>query len=495
MMKFFQKLGKSLMLPIAVLPIAGLLLRFGQADVLQALGLSADNPLSFMAVVGGSIFDNLAIVFAIGIAVGFAKDSNGASALAGIISFFVIKDGVNAINSAKYLSSLAEKFNQPMFGDMKINMGVLSGIIAGLIGGYCYNKFKDTQLPTWLGFFSGKRSVSIMAGLISVVVTLPIGLLWPFIQLNIEKIGNFIIGAGAFGVFIYGFLNRLLIPLGLHHVLNTLFWFQFGEYTNAEGVVSNGDINRFMAGDSAAGIFQAGFFPIFMFGLVGACLAMYICADTKNKKIVSGTLMSIALTSFLTGITEPIEFIFMFLAPVLYLVHAVLTGISMSIMYLLNIKLGFSFSAGFIDYALNFSKATNPLLLIPIGLIFFALYFVIFVFFIKKFDLKTIGRGKMEVAENSEGNGTLENKNINSESLEKEEALKYIEILGGKENIKEIEACITRIRLVLKDNKIVDDAKAKNLGASGVIRSGNEILQVIVGTKAEALVEEMKKYL
>lgn len=493
-LKFFQKLGKSLMLPIAVLPIAGLLLRLGQPDVLGFFGLEPTSSLSFIAVVGGSIFDNLALIFAVGIAVGFAVDSNGAAALAGVVSYFVLDNGVKAINSATRLQDLAVAYNQPMFDGMSISMGVLSGIVAGIVGGMCYNKFKDTKLPEWLGFFSGKRSVSIMSGLISVAITIPIGFAWPFIQLNIEKIGNYITGAGAFGAFLYGFLNRLLIPLGLHHVLNSLVWFQFGTFENAEGVVINGDLNRFFEHDPTAGTFMSGFFPIFMFALPAACLAMYTCAKSKNKKTAYGALFSVALTSFVTGITEPIEFMFMFLAPVLYFIHAVLTGLSMAIMYILDVKLGFTFSAGFIDYGLNFTFATNPLLLIPVGLAFGLLYYVLFVFFIKKFDLKTIGREDDDENQNVSATKTVSESNKSGSELE-EEAIQYLKLLGGKDNIQSMESCITRVRLVLKDNKIVDDKAVKAVGAQGVIRAGSEVMQIIVGTKAEALVEEMNKHL
>lgn len=494
MLKFFQKLGKCLMLPIAVLPIAGILMRLGQNDILEALGLGADSPLSFLSVVGGSIFDNLPLLFAIGIAVGFAIENNGTAALAGAISYFIINDGVIYINSPERLASIAEKYDQPLFANMEVNMGVLSGIMAGIIGGLCYNKFKDTKLPEWLGFFSGRRSVAIVAGLLSAALTLPLGLAWPWIQLPINSVGLYIIGAGAFGVFLFGFLNRLLIPLGLHHVLNTLFWFQFGEFYNTkEQVMVNGDLNRFFAEDPTAGGFMAGFFPIMMFALPAACLAMYTCAKSNRKKAVSGVLFSLAFTSFLTGITEPIEFMFMFLAPVLYLIHALLTGVSMAVMYVLDVKLGFTFSAGLIDYVLNFNLATKPLLLIPVGAAFFVIYYLLFIFFIKKFDLKTVGREDETVVSEDEAKAAANAKPADQSLTAL--ATRYIDLLGGKENIESIESCITRIRLVLKDNSNISDVDIKANGAQGVIKAGDGVTQVIVGTKAEALVDEMKKQL
>jgi len=302
MLAFLQRIGKALMLPIAVLPAAGLLLRLGQPDLLN---------IPFIAAAGNAVFANLALIFAIGVAIGFSKDSNGAAGLAGAIGYFVLTEGTKAI-------------------DDTINMSVLGGILAGVIAGLLYNRFHDLKLPDWLGFFSGRRFVPIVTAATMVLLAGLFGYVWPPIQAGINGLGEWIIGAGAFGVGVFGFLNRLLIPIGLHHVLNTFLWFVFGEYNGATG-----DISRFFAGDPSAGIFQAGFFPIMMFGLPAATLAMIVTAKKEKRAQVTGMLLSLALTSFLTGITEPIEFSFMFLSPVLYVVHALLTGSSMAIAYML----------------------------------------------------------------------------------------------------------------------------------------------------------------
>ena len=448
----FQKLGKALMLPVAVLPIAGILLRLGQGDLLNQ---------PFVTAAGNAVFNNLALIFAVGVAVGFAHDSHGSAGLAGAVGYFVIVDGAKAINP-------------------DINMGVLAGIIAGAIAGNLYNKFHDIKLPDWLAFFGGKRFVPIITSLVCILCALIFGFIWPPIQNVIDAIGQWMIGAGAVGVFTYGTANRLLIPTGLHHILNNLVWFVFGSFKE-----TNGDLWRFFAGDPTAGIFMAGYFPIMMFGLPAAAAAMYTTAKKENKAAVGGLLFSVGFTAFLTGVTEPLEFLFMFLAPGLYVVHALLTGTSLAICYLLNIKHGFTFSAGLFDYVLNMKFATNGWLIIPIGLAFAAVYYLLFVFIIKKFNLATPGRLDEEQSEGTE-------------SLVKEKgagglASSYIEKLGGKENIESIDACITRLRLTLKDTSKVKDSELKALGASGVLRPNAKNMQVVVGTKAEIIADEMKK--
>lgn len=444
-----QKIGKALMLPIAVLPAAALLLRLGAEDIFN---------IPFIMKAGGAIFDNLALLFAIGVAVGLSHDNSGASALAGAVGYLVLTNAVVTINE-------------------NINMSVLAGIIAGIVAGVLYNKFHNIKLPDWLGFFGGKRFVPIVSAAAMIVLAFIFGFIWPPIQASIHQTGEWIIGAGSLGVFIFGVLNRFLIPFGLHHVLNSFIWFVFGEYNGATG-----DLSRFFAGDPTAGSFMAGFFPIFMFALPAAAFAMIKMADPKNRKAISGAMISIAFTSFLTGITEPIEFSFMFLAPVLYVSHAVLTGISMSIVYMLDIKHGFGFSAGAIDYFLNMGLSTKGWLLIPIGLIFGAVYYFIFVYAIKILDLPTPGRGE-----------ELENEEYYKDKDMSKIANLYIEKLGGPSNIEEIDACITRLRLVLKDTSIVKDNELKKIGASGVLRPNKRNMQVVVGTKAEIIADEMKK--
>jgi len=465
-----QKLGKALMLPIASLPIAGLLLRFGQGDML-------DIPL--LANAGGALFDNLPLLFAIGIAVGLAKDSNGAAGLAGAISYFILNAAGQAVNYALQAGTI---FSADTAGFSNINMAHFGGIIAGIIAGLCYNKFQSTKLPDWLGFFGGRRFVPIVSGGTALVVGGLLGTIWPTIQNALDAAGNWMVVSGGIGAILYGMLNRLLLPLGLHHVINSVVWFNFGTY---EGV--SGDLWRFFAGDPNGGVFTAGFFPIMMFALPAAALAMYVCAKKENKAAVGGALFSVAFTAFLTGITEPIEFMFMFLAPVLFVIHGALTGVSLAVCQILGIRDSFTFSAGAIDYAINWNIAEKGWLIIPLGLVFAVIYFFLFVFFIKKFDLKTPGREdddestEFTVIEKAKGLAGM--------------AAEYIALLGGKDNIKEIEACITRIRLTLLDNKDVDEAALKAVGASGLMKAGSQVTQVIVGTKAELLVDEMKKLL
>lgn len=457
-----QKLGKALMTPIAVMPIAAILLRLG-AGVPGIDGVVAQ----VMLKAGAGVFDNMALLFAIGIAFGLAKGNHGAAGLAGAIGYFVTKNVYEVINP-------------------EINAGVFVGIIVGVMAGMLYNKFHDIQLPEWLGFFGGKRFVPIITSVVSIFLGLLFSLVWPTVQNGLDAFGNMIVTSGGIGQFFYGFLNRLLIPIGLHHVLNSIFWFTHGEFTNAAGELIRGDLFRFLAGDKTAGVFMAGFFPVMMFGLPAAALAMYTTAKKEYKASVGGALFSVAFTAFLTGITEPIEFMFVFLAPGLYFIHAVLTGLSLVVCNMLGILHGFGFSAGLFDYVINFNLATKPVLLIIVGLVFGALYYVIFVFAIKKFNLSTPGR----LDEAGDGiEELLEEKGLSN--LAKE----YIVLLGGKENIVEVDACITRLRITLKDNSSITEASVKALGASGMIKPNNKNIQIIVGTKAEIIADEIKKFI
>lgn len=459
---FFQRLGRALQLPIAVLPVAALLLRFGQPDLLN---------MPFIAQAGGGIFDNLALIFAIGVASSWSKDNAGAAALAGGIGYFILTKAMITINPA-------------------VNMGVLAGIITGLVGGMVYNRWSDIKLPDFLSFFGGKRFVPIATGFFCLVLAAIFGYIWPPVQDAIRAGGEWIVGAGAFGAGIFGFVNRLLIPTGLHQVLNTIAWFQIGDFTNAAGTVFHGDINRFYAGDGTAGMFMSGFFPIMMFGLPGAAFAMYFAAPKERRPLVGGMLVSVAVTAFLTGVTEPLEFLFMFLAPLLYLVHAILTGISLYVATALGIHAGFSFSAGAIDYALMYNlpaASKNVWMLLVMGVVFFIIYFVLFSVIIRMFNLKTPGR-----EDDIENMGAPE-ANSNTEEGLNQLALSYIGALGGADNFKGIDACITRLRLNVKDAGTVDDAACKRLGASGIVRLNKQSIQVIVGAKAESLADAMKK--
>ncbi|WP_026673387.1 N-acetylglucosamine-specific PTS transporter subunit IIBC [Alkalihalobacterium bogoriense] len=452
MLSFLQRIGKSLMLPIAVLPAAALLLRLGQEDFFD---------LPFMAGAGAAIFDNLALIFAIGVAVGFARDNNGSAALAGAIGYFVLVNGTQAINP-------------------DINMAVLGGIMSGVIAGLLYNRYHDIKLPQWLAFFGGRRFVPIITAGTMVILAGIFGFVWPPIQEFINGLGQWIIDAGALGVGVFGFLNRLLIPIGLHHVLNSLVWFVFGEYNGVTG-----DLHRFFAGDPSAGIFMTGFFPIMMFGLPAACLAMIVTAKKEKKKQVTGMFIGLALTSFLTGITEPIEFSFMFLSPVLYIIHALLTGLAMSITMLLEIRHGFGFSAGFIDYMLNFGIAQKPLLLLVVGLIYFAIYFLIFYIVIRAFNLKTPGREDDDEDEETSSTSTSTKYTAM--------AVGITSALGGKENISSIDHCATRLRLEVVDMSVVDETLLKKHGAKGVMKINQTSLQVIIGTDVEFVSDKMKE--
>ncbi len=459
---FFQRLGRALQLPIAVLPVAALLLRFGQPDLLN---------VPFIAQAGGAIFDNLALIFAIGVASSWSKDNAGSAALAGAVGYFVMTKAMVTINP-------------------EINMGVLAGIITGLVAGAVYNRWAGIKLPDFLSFFGGKRFVPIATGFFCLILAAIFGYVWPPVQHAIHAGGEWIVSAGALGSGIFGFINRLLIPTGLHQVLNTIAWFQIGEFTNAAGAVFHGDINRFYAGDGTAGMFMSGFFPIMMFGLPGAALAMYLAAPKARRPMVGGMLLSVAITAFLTGVTEPLEFLFMFLAPLLYLLHAVLTGISLFIATALGIHAGFSFSAGAIDYVLMYSlpaASKNVWMLLVMGVVFFFVYFLLFSAVIRMFNLKTPGR------EDKAADVVTEEANSNTEEGLTQLATSYIAAGGGTDNLKAIDACITRLRLTVGDSAKVNDAACKRLGASGVVKLNKQTIQVIVGAKAESIGDEMKK--
>jgi PTS system N-acetylglucosamine-specific IIC component len=368
-------------------------------------------------------------------------------------------------------------------------MGVLAGIVTGLVAGATYNRWADIKLPDFLSFFGGKRFVPIATGFFCLILAAVFGYVWPPVQNAIHAGGEWIVSAGAFGAGVFGFVNRLLIPTGLHQVLNTIAWFQIGDFTNAAGAVFHGDINRFYAGDGTAGMFMSGFFPIMMFGLPGAALAMYMAAPKARRPMVGGMLLSVAVTAFLTGVTEPLEFLFMFLAPMLYLIHAILTGISLYIATALGIHAGFSFSAGAIDYVLMYNlpaASSNVWVLLVMGAIAFVVYFALFSAVIRMMNLKTPGREDATVQPEEEANSNTE------EGLE-QLSRHYIAAVGGSENLNVIDACITRLRLSVKDAAQVNDAACKRLGASGVVKLNKQTIQVIIGAKAESVAETMKK--
>ena len=458
-MKYLQRLGKSLMLPVACLPVAAILMGIGYW--IDPTGWGSNNIVAaFLLKAGSAIIDNMAILFAIGVAVGMSDDGDGAAALAGLVAMFT---GVEADAVPAAFGKTQTQF---------------IGIICGLIGAVCYNKFKTTKLPDALSFFSGKRCVAIVTAGFSLIASLILF----FVYGALVSFGEAIMSTGALGAGIYGFFNRLLIPFGLHHALNSVFWFD---------VAGINDIGKFWGSAEGGvlgqtGMYMSGFFPVMMFGLPGAALAMYHTAKDSRKKAAYGLLLAAALSSFFTGVTEPLEFAFMFLAPVLYVIHALLTGISLAVVALLPIRAGFNFSAGLVDLGLSFKApfAQNPILLIPIGIVYGAIYYAIFRFVITKFNLKTPGR---EDDEEEEKKAVLSNDDYTTV------AGIILEGVGGPENLTSIDNCITRLRLEIKDYTKVDEKKIKSAGVAGVIRPSKTSVQVIIGTKVQFVADEFKK--
>lgn len=471
-LEILQPLGRALMLPIAVLPVAGLMLRLGQPDLLD---------IAFIAAAGDAIFSNLGLLFAIGVAVGLARENNGAAGLAGVVCFLIASEGAKTLlhAPAEVTAGLVQAHADLAVGAYKAKalakLSVPIGIISGVIGGLFYNRFSTFKLPEYLAFFSGRRFVPIVSGLAGLLMAVLIGLGYDAINGGVDAASRAIVGSGEIGLLVYGFLNRILIVTGLHHILNNIAWFVIGDFNGATG-----DLRRFFADDPSAGAFMSGFFPVMMFGLPAACLAMYHTARPEKKKAVGGMLFSLALTSFLTGVTEPIEFSFMFLAPVLYAVHAVLTGVAMAVMNAFDIKLGFTFSAGLFDYILNFGKATNPLWLLPLGAVYGAVYYGLFRFFIQKFDLKTPGReiddgATVEAVSTGGGRGA-----------------DFVQALGGAANLTSVDACTTRLRLIVTDQGAVNEPALKALGARGVVKPSDKALQVVLGPIADEVAGEIR---
>jgi len=471
-----QPLGRALMLPIAVLPVAGLLLRLGQPDMMN---------IAFVAAAGDAIFHNLGLIFAIGVAVGFAKDGNGAAGLAGAVCFLIATNGAEAlmtlpVDATTGLTGKAADLAGTAFKDAAINhLSVPIGILSGVIAGGFYNRFGTIRLPEYLAFFGGRRFVPIVSGLAGLMIAAGVGFSSGGLAKGIDSLSHAVVAAGPLGLFAYGLLNRLLIVTGLHHILNNVAWFILGDFHGATG-----DLHRFFAGDPSAGAFMSGFFPVMMFGLPAACLAMWRSARPERRAAVGGMLASLALTSFLTGVTEPIEFSFMFLAPALYALHAVLTGLSMVIMDALGVRLGFSFSAGLFDYVINFGKATRPLLLIPVGLVYAGVYYAAFRFAIVRFDLKTPGREPLEELAAMAG-----------VKRDTPRGRGFIEALGGAGNLVSIDACTTRLRLVVADQAAIDEPALKALGARGFVRPSPRDLQVVLGPIADEVAREMREAL
>lgn len=479
MMRFLQRLGKSLMLPVACLPIGGILMGIGYW--IDPSGWGANNLLALLLIkAGGILIDNMAILFALGVAIGMSKDQEGTSGLAAIISWLTVQTMLGAGVVSLIMGVEADQVPAAF---TKINNQFI-GILCGIIAALCYNRFYKTNMPDFLGFFAGRRFVPIMTVVVTLIVCIPLYFVWPIIYNFLVWVGESIVNLGAIGAGIYGFLNRLLIPIGMHHALNSVFWF---------GVADINDIGKFWGQieggvQGITGMYQAGFFPVMMFGLPGAALAMYHTAKTNKKKIAAGILLSAALCSFFTGVTEPLEFSFMFLAPGLYVVHALLAGISVALVAALPVRAGFQFSAGFVDWVLSFNApfAENPLLLLPIGIAFFVIYYIVFRFVITKFNLKTPGREDDNTEEMNIELGDADYAAM---------AAAILEGLGGKENVTSADNCITRLRLEVKDRLLVDEKKLKASGAAGVIRPGKTSVQVIIGPKVQFVADEFKKLL
>ena len=476
-MKYLQRIGKSLMLPVAALPIAALLYGigywidaypWGQGSLVSAFLLSA----------GGAIINNMGILFAIGVGIGMALDHDGTSALAALISWLLITT-ILSPGSVASLRGIAIEAVDPAFSKVS-NQFV--GILSGLIGATCYNKFKNTKLPDALGFFSGKRSVAIISALVAIVFSIILFFIWPIIYNGLVAFGKAILSAGGIGAAIYTFLNRLLIPFGLHHAVNSVFWFD---------IAGINDLANFWNGTGVygeTGMYMTGFFPIMMFGLPAGALAMYHCIKPERRKVAGALLLSAGVASFITGVTEPLEFSFMFLAPWLYVIHAILAGISALVCYYLPFRIGFNFSGGLIDYILSFKAqmARNPLILIPVGLAFALVYYLVFRFVIQKFDLKTPGR---EPEDELEGEKTITLDSKNWDAF----ALAILEGLGGRENITSLDNCVTRLRLEVKDQAAVNVKKIKAAGAPAVIRPSKTSVQVVIGTQVQFVADALAK--
>ena len=469
MMKWLQKLGKALMLPVACLPICGILMGIGYLmcpATMQGGEISGLIPTIglFLVKAGGALIDNMALLFAIGVGVGMSDDHDGTAGLAALASWLMITTLLSEGVVTVIRPGVAENQTQLLAFQKIANPFI--GILAGVIGATCYNKFKNTRLPNWLAFFSGKRSVAMVAGVVSIVVSAVLLFVWPLIFGGLVAVGKGIANMGALGAGIYAFLNRLLIPTGLHHALNNVFWFD---------TIGLGDLTHFWAGETSAdvtwslGMYMSGFFPCMMFGIPGAALAMVHTAKSNKKKVAIGLLSSAAIAAFVCGVTEPFEFGFMFLAPGLYVVYALLYAIFTVITVVLGFRAGFSFSAGLTDlvFSASLPAAAKTWLIIPLGIAAFVVFYVVFRFAITKFDLKTPGREDDDIDE-AEKSIKLSNNNYT------EVAKAVLAGCGGKENITSIDNCITRLRLEVKDTTKVNEKAIKAAGAAGVIRPGSD---------------------
>ncbi|WP_210506660.1 N-acetylglucosamine-specific PTS transporter subunit IIBC [Pantoea ananatis] len=493
MLSYLQRVGRALMVPVATLPAAAILMGIGYWIDPDSWG--AGNAFAALLIKsGGAIIENMSVLFAIGVAYGMSKDKDGAAALTGFVGFLVV---------TTLCSPAAVAMIQKIpVADVPAAFGKISnqfvGILVGVLSAEVYNRFSHVELPKAFSFFSGRRLVPILVSFLMILVAFILMYIWPVIFNGLVSFGEHIQKLGSVGAGVYAFFNRLLIPVGLHHALNSVFWFD---------VAGINDIPKFLGGAQSlangtaipgiTGRYQAGFFPIMMFGLPGAALAIYHCARPENRAKVGGIMLAAAFAAFFTGITEPLEFSFMFVAPVLYVIHAVLTGLSVFIAASMHWIAGFGFSAGLVDMVLSSRNplATHWYMLIPQGLVFFVIYYVVFRFTIKKFNLMTPGRELAVAGDETDGYDVNVDTTDNGESATESLARRYIGAVGGSDNLTAIDACITRLRLNVKDAGQVNEGVAKRLGASGVIRLNKQSVQIIVGTQAESIAMAMKKVL
>ncbi|HDD0596787.1 TPA: PTS transporter subunit IIABC [Staphylococcus aureus] len=489
-----QRIGKALMLPVAILPAAGLLLAIGTAIQGEALqhylpfiqNGGVQNVAKLMTAAGSIIFENLPMIFALGVAIGLAG-GDGVAAIAAFVGYIIMNKTMG-----DFLQVTPKNVTDPASGYASIlgiptlQTGVFGGIIIGALAAWCYNKFYNINLPSYLGFFAGKRFVPIMMATTSFILAFPMALIWPTIQTGLNAFSTGLLDSNTgVAVFLFGFIKRLLIPFGLHHIFHAPFWFEFGSWKNAAGEIIHGDQRIFIeqireGAHLTAGKFMQGEFPVMMFGLPAAALAIYHSAKPENKKVVAGLMGSAALTSFLTGITEPLEFSFLFVAPLLFFIHAVLDGLSFLTLYLLDVHLGYTFSGGFIDYVLLgvLPNKTQWWLVIPVGLVYAVIYYFVFRFLIVKLKYKTPGREDKQ------------SQAVTASATELPYAV--LEAMGGKANIKHLDACITRLRVEVNDKSKVDVPGLKDLGASGVLEVGNN-MQAIFGPKSDQIKHEMQQ--
>ena len=486
-MKFLQKLGKALMLPVAVLPICGVLMGIGYLlcpATMQGGDISgAANLIGlFLVKAGGALIDNMAILFAIGVGVGMSEKNDGTGGIAALASWLMMTTLLSTGVVSTIMPSIADSATKTLAFNKIANPFI--GILAGVIGSMCYNKFKDTKLPDWLAFFSGKRCVAIVAGVVSILVSAVLLFVWPLLFGALVALGDGVAKLGVVVAGIYALLNRLLIPTGLHHALNNVFWFD---------TIGLGDLQHFWAGETSAdvswslGMYMSGFFPCMMFGIPGAALAMVKCAKPEKKTAAIGLLLSAAICSFICGVTEPFEFAFMFLAPGLYVIYALLYGVFTIITVALGFRAGFSFSAGAMDllFSASLPAAAKTWLIIPLGIAAFLVFYFVFLFAIKKFDLKTPGREDDDL----EAEKKVELASDDYTAIAKQ----ILEGCGGKDNITSIDNCVTRLRLEVKDMTAVNDKAIKAAGVAGVIKPGKTSVQIIVGTKVQFVADAFSK--